>query len=151
MKKALGRLFIEKAGKIAGPFYGVMRASADTTEEVKAKRKQIFNEMMAVLDFMDKELKSKGTKFFSGSKVGMYDLMVWPWIERLPVYNILYPGEGLEIPIEMSNLLAWIKNMWDLPAVKAYGLTEDTYARFYAQYFSFSQQCDFDMLLRRRV
>ena len=140
----MGRLFVEKVAKMIGPFYGIMRATADTTEEVKTKRMELFKEMKKTLDFMDKELKSKGTKFFSGNEVGMYDLMVWPWMERLPVYNILYPGEGLEVPKEFGNLLVWIKDMWELPAVKAYGLKADIHAKFYVQYFS--EHVDFDML-----
>merc|ERR1711970_580014 len=147
LTKAQGRLFIEKAAKIAGPFYNIMRATADTREEVKEKRMEIFKEMKKTLEFMEIELRSKGTKFFSGKEVGMYDLMVWPWMERLPVYNILYPGEGLEIPCVLKHLHAWIKNMWEIPAVKAYGLKEEVYAKFYTQYFSVSEQCDFDMLL----
>merc|ERR1711994_891709 len=38
LDKALGRLFVEKVAKMIGPFYGIMRATADTTEEVKVKR-----------------------------------------------------------------------------------------------------------------
>ena len=121
-----------------------MRATADTHEEAKEKRMEIFKEMKKTLEFMEIELRSKGTKFFSGKEVGMYDLMIWPWMERLPVYNILYPGEGLEVPKEFGNLLAWIKDMWELPAVKAYGLKGDIHAKFYVQYFS--EHCDFDML-----
>ena len=132
-----------------GPFYGIMRAAGDTTEETKAKRREMFCEMMTTLESMDKELKSKGSKYFSGGEVGMYDLMIWPWIERLPAFNILYPGEGLEVPSELTNLLAWIKDMWELPAVKAYGLTEDIHATFYAQYLSGNH--DYDMLLRKEV
>jgi len=147
LEKALGRLFIDKAAKIAGPFYNIMRATAETREEVKAKRKEIFKDVKKTLEFMEIELRSKGTKFFSGNEVGMYDLMVWPWMERLPVYNILYPGEGLEVPCALKKLLAWIKDMWEIPAVKAYGLKEEVYAKFYTQYFSVSGQCDFDMLL----
>jgi len=124
-----------------------MRATADTHEEVKEKRMEIFKEIKKTLEFMEIELRSKGTKFFSGKEVGMYDLMVWPWMERLPVYNILYPGEGLEIPCVLKYLQAWIKNMWEIPAVKTYGLKEEVYAKFYTQYFSVSEQCDFDMLL----
>ena len=147
LTKARGRLFIEKAAKIAGPFYNIMRATADTHEEVKEKRMEIFKEIKKTLEFMEIELRSKGTKFFSGKEVGMYDLMVWPWMERLPVYNILYPGEGLEIPCVLKNLQAWMRDMWEIPAVKTYGLKEEVYAKFYTQYFSVSEKCDFDMLL----
>jgi len=147
LEKALGRLFVEKVAKMIGPFYGIMRAKADTVDEVKAKRLEIFAELKKTLEMMDAELKKKGSKFFSGSEVGMYDLMVWPWIERLPAHNILYPREGLEVPGELVNLQAWIKNMWELPAVKAYGLKGEVHAKFYSQYFS--EHCDFDMLLRK--
>jgi len=143
----MGRLFVEKVGKMIGPYYGIMRAKADTTEEVKGKRLEVFNEMKKTLVYMDKEYKKKGTKFFSGSSVGMVDLMVWPWIERLPVHDIMFPGEGLGFPSELTNLKNWIKIMWEVPAVKAYGLNVETHAKFYAQYVT--ENCDFDFHLRK--
>jgi glutathione S-transferase len=145
LEKAMGRLLVEKAGKMVRPFYGIMMAKGETTKEVKEKRKEIFNEMKKTLEYMDKELKKKGSKFFSGNCVGMTDLMVWPWIERLPVHNIMFPGEGMEFPSQLTSLQAWIKNMWEVPAIKAYGLDGAAHAKFYAQYFS--EHCDFDMLL----
>ena len=143
----MGRLLVEKVGKMIKPFYGVMMVKGDTTEEIKDKRMDMFNDLKKTLDCMDKELKKRGSKFFSGASVGMTDLMVWPWIERLPAYNVLYPGEKLEVPMEMTSLLAWIKNMWEVPAVKTYGLKGENHAKFYAQYFS--ENCDFDMLLTK--
>eukprot|EP00092_Neocalanus_flemingeri_P006886 GFUD01007433.1.p1 GENE.GFUD01007433.1~~GFUD01007433.1.p1 ORF type:complete len:256 (+),score=64.70 GFUD01007433.1:174-941(+) len=147
LDKAMGRLLVEKFAKMIKPYYGVMTVKGETPEEAKANRLEKFDELKKTLDCMDKELKKKGTKFFSGGSFGMTDLMVWPWIERLPEYSALFPGEKLDIPKEMTSLLAWIRNMWEVPAVKAYGLNGETHAKFHSQYFS--EHCDFDMLLTK--
>ena len=145
MQKALGRLLVEKIGKMIKPYYGVMMAKADTVEETKQKRKETFEELKQTLEFMDKELKKRDTKFFSGSSVGMTDLMVWPWIERLPVHSIMFPGEGFGVPSELKALNGWIANMKEVPAVKAYMLEPMIHCKFYQQYFS--DNCNFDFLL----
>eukprot|EP00092_Neocalanus_flemingeri_P089615 GFUD01113399.1.p1 GENE.GFUD01113399.1~~GFUD01113399.1.p1 ORF type:complete len:185 (+),score=49.36 GFUD01113399.1:32-556(+) len=148
LEKAMGRLLVEKCGKMRTPYYGVLLAKGDNPEEVKMKRLEMFNEVKKTLELMENELKKKGTTFFSGGSVGMTDLMVWPWIERLTTaYRVLFPGENLDIPKEMISLLAWIKNMWEVPAIKAYGLKGDNHAKFYAQ--AASENCDYDMLLTK--
>merc|ERR1712215_21827 len=144
LDKAMGRLLVEKFGKMRAPYYGVLMAKGETSEEINEKRVELFKEVKKTLDCMDKELRMKGTKFFSGNTIGMTDLMVWPWIERLPCLKILF---NLEIPKEMTSLLAWIKNMWEMPAIKAYGLDGETHCKFYSQYAS--TDLDYDMLLTK--
>ena len=145
LQKAKGRLLVEKFGKMRAPYYGVLLAKGDNPEEVTKKRSEMFNEVKKTLDCMNMELKNNGSKFFSGDSVGMTDLMVWPWIERLPAYKVLMPGANLDIPVELNSLLAWIKNMWEEPAVKAYGLDGETHAKYYMQ--NSSDNCNYDMLL----
>ena len=36
-------------------------------------------------------------RFFSGASVGMTDLMVWPWVERLGCPDIIVPGCGFKV------------------------------------------------------
>jgi len=145
VQKALGRLLVEKIGKMIKPYYGVMRVKGDTIEETKQMRKVTFEELKKTLEFMDQELQKKDTKFFFGDSVGMTDLMVWPWIERLPVHNIAFPGEGFGVPSELKALNAWIANMKEVPAVKSYMLEPMIHAKFYQQYAS--DNCNFDFLL----
>ena len=80
LEKAQGRLLVERFSKMIRPFYGVMTAKAETEAECAEKRQEIFAELLSTLEGMNTELGKKATKFFSGDKVGMTDLMVWPWI-----------------------------------------------------------------------
>jgi len=151
VEKAMGRLLVEKFGKMIKPYYGVMWAKGDTAEELKENRMTQFEEVKKTLDVMDKELKKKGTKFFSGDSVGMTDLMVWPWIERLDNYKfqLKEAGFSVDIPKELTSLLTWIKNMWKVPAIKAYGLNGEQHAKFYSHAKASGENCDYDMLLTK--
>lgn len=56
-----------------------------------------FETMLDNLDIFEKELKSRGSKFFGGEQPAMVDYMIWPWFERLELFGLL-GGEKLQIP-----------------------------------------------------
>lgn len=39
------------------------------------------------LDFLQEQLKSRGTKFLSGSEPAYVDYMIWPWFERILIMD----------------------------------------------------------------
>lgn len=71
-------------------FYGILRVET-------AEAPQMFHELRAVLEWLDGELLRRGTLYLCGEKVGMADLMIWPWVERLPVLDILRPGMAFQV------------------------------------------------------
>ncbi|XP_023937762.2 pyrimidodiazepine synthase [Bicyclus anynana] len=40
-------------------------------------------QIVQTLEILEKELAFRGTNYFSGSRPGMLDYMIWPWVERL--------------------------------------------------------------------
>ncbi|KAG6461198.1 hypothetical protein O3G_MSEX012477, partial [Manduca sexta] len=40
-------------------------------------------QIMQTLDIFEKELATRETTYFGGSRPGMLDYMIWPWVERL--------------------------------------------------------------------
>lgn len=56
-----------------------------------------FDAMLDNLDLFEKELKSRGSKFFGGDQPAMLDYMIWPWFERLELFGLL-GGDKLQIP-----------------------------------------------------
>jgi hypothetical protein len=80
---------------------------------------------------MDTELSKTKKKFFSGSKAGMTDLMVWPWLERLEGMLSLVPCAERKIPCDLTHLLSWMASMREVDCVKQYGLSSGQHADFY--------------------
>jgi Glutathione S-transferase, C-terminal domain len=69
-----------------------------------------FDTMLENLDLFEKELKSRGSKFFGGrEKPAMVDYMIWPWFERLEVFGIL-GGDKFQIPKTRFSRLVIIQN-----------------------------------------
>ena len=93
-------------------------------------RRTQFPMILTRLKEMNEELKQSGNKFFGGSSPGMTDFMIWPWIERLPIFDLAFPGEGLVIPDSLVELLNWVKDMWEVPAIKQYGLSPQILLRY---------------------
>ena len=142
LEKAIGRLQVESFSKLNGPYYK-MFYGLDSVEE----RGKHFSSIIAKLGEMDEELEKSGKKFFGGSSPGMTDLMVWPWIERIPVLDLVFPAEGLVIPGKLGKLVNWVKAMWEGVAVKQYGLSPEVHLQYRKSYDS-SGVPDYDFLIK---
>lgn len=44
---------------------------------------QIVESCFTALDFIQNELRERGSKFLDGEQPGYADYMMWPWFERL--------------------------------------------------------------------
>ena len=77
----------------------------------------------------------------------MTDLVVWPFIERLPVLDLAFPGEGLTIPDSLDKLVNWVKDMWEVPAIKEYGCSPEIHLQ-YRKASANTGIPDFDFLIR---
>lgn len=70
---------------------------------------------------------------YTGEKLAMVDMMLWPWCERLGVFQKPAPSV---VPSESTfpKVLAWTQAMLQQPAVKATSFDVDTHLKFYMTY-----------------
>ena len=82
-----------------------------------------------------------------GSLVAFVDLMMWPWMERLPTFEWTAPEI---VPSESSfpKLNAWCQLMRQVPAVKACAFTKEDHQRFNLSNFV-NDKPDYDFVLKR--
>jgi len=137
LEKAQGRLLVEKYSKMIPKYYGILKAERPGADK-------IFEEMKALWSSLDSHLGQKGKAFLSGDKVGMPDLMLWPWFERMGCLDIKHPG--MKVPDEMVHLNSWISSMWKTESVKQYGLSTAHHMKFYKAYLGGGAP-DYDVLL----
>ena len=99
------------------------------------KYPRYFFDTFTKLGDMDAELRELGTTFFGGSEPGMADLMIWPWIERLPMMASCWPGDEVKysVPASLGHYAAWVRAMAEVAAVKQYGLTTEQHTQFWQQ------------------
>lgn len=57
-------------------FFGYMRCPESVTDDMHVA-------YYKTLEFLQEELKSRGTKFLGGGHPGYVDYMIWPWFERI--------------------------------------------------------------------
>ncbi|XP_065219601.1 pyrimidodiazepine synthase-like [Planococcus citri] len=109
VKKLKDRMLIEKFSSVPSAFYKVAMVEFNTEN---------FTSLINHLVEIEKELVSRGTKYFGGDKPLMVDYMIWPWFERLDVLSYLYGSEA-KIPTEkIPNLVNWTSLMKKDEAVK---------------------------------
>lgn len=84
--------------------------------------------------------------YFSGSKPGMLDFMIWPWCERADILKIV-GGDLYKLPKDrFPKILEWRLNMIEDEAVKVSYLDPEIHAKYFL-----SRQAgtpDYDMLVR---
>ncbi|XP_074101708.1 pyrimidodiazepine synthase-like [Cotesia typhae] len=92
--------------------------------------RDMFEEALKVLEFFDRELVSRASPFFGGSKPGMVDLMIWPWFERADIIRIMR-GENYVIPRErVPRIMEWKAAMKEDPGVKVSCLEPEVHAKY---------------------
>ncbi|KAJ8687947.1 hypothetical protein QAD02_023742 [Eretmocerus hayati] len=81
-----------------------------------------------LVDF-EEELAKRGTPFFTGSKPGMLDILMWPFVERAKSLPIICK-EPLNFDKEkFPKIMAWIDNMKDQDFVQANACSPETFAK----------------------
>uniref|UniRef100_A0A1B6KGV6 Glutathione transferase n=1 Tax=Graphocephala atropunctata TaxID=36148 RepID=A0A1B6KGV6_9HEMI len=122
LKKAKDRILIENFGKVSGVFYKVVMnpTSAIADSELMVRE---------LLEF-DKELASRGTKYFAGQEPGMLDYMIWPWFERLAALELIYGEQFCLSQDKLKSLTTWTNAMKEDKAVKEYYLQPEVHAKY---------------------
>uniref|UniRef100_A0A1I8FC92 Glutathione transferase n=1 Tax=Macrostomum lignano TaxID=282301 RepID=A0A1I8FC92_9PLAT len=126
-KRAAMRLAVGKMGDSVIPaFY---RWAMRRGDEQKAE----WESLLAGLTQLQAQL---GDSNFFGDcdQVQMADLMIWPWIERLPVAAKML---GFQLPADrFDKLLGWTSRMEQQRAVKETRISDDVHAAFFKAYWA---------------
>lgn len=115
LKKAQDRMLIELFGVKVG---SCMVKLYSANREDEASWKVPVNGIHEGLVTFEKELEKRGTPFFGGIHPGMMDYMIWPWLERLPMWNLVH-GDLIKISLDNTPLLTkWCEMMMKDEAVQ---------------------------------
>ncbi|XP_055602907.1 pyrimidodiazepine synthase-like [Uranotaenia lowii] len=123
-KKAQDRILIERfAGSVISPYYRILFS----TEGIPPGA---ITEFGTGLDIFEKELQSRGTKFYGGDKPGMLDYMIWPWCERVDLLKFAL-GDKYELDKDrFGKLLQWRDLMEKDDAVKKSFISTADHTKF---------------------
>ncbi|XP_036815531.1 glutathione S-transferase omega-1 isoform X1 [Oncorhynchus mykiss] len=81
-----------------------------------------------MLENFSKDLVNKKSKFFGGNAITMIDYMMWPWFERLEIFELKHCLDGT------PELKKWTEHMSEDQTVKATMFPTETYKAFYKTY-----------------
>ncbi|XP_069835110.1 glutathione S-transferase omega-1-like [Dendropsophus ebraccatus] len=124
-QKAQEKMLLELFSGVTTAMYKILFARKDNHDltELKAQFFEKFKQL-------DAALAKRKTPYFGGKSATMIDYMIWPWVERLIVFDVV---EYLE---KVPHIGAWQKLMLQDPAVKATFTEPDvlhTFIKLYIQ------------------
>ncbi|CAJ1067276.1 glutathione S-transferase omega-1-like [Xyrichtys novacula] len=121
--KAQQKMMMENFSKVMPYFYKIPtgRKKGEDVSELEAELVEKFAKL-------DEDLAKKKTKFFGGDSITMIDYMMWPWFERLEIFELKHCLDGT------PKLKQWSECMMEDPAVKATTHSMDTYKAYYNSY-----------------
>lgn len=133
-EKAQQKMLLEHFSKVTPYFYKIPtgRKNGDDVSGLEAELQEKFAKL-------DEILVTKKSKFFGGDSVTMIDYMMWPFFERLEVFELKHCLD------KTSDLKKWVERMFEDPAVKVSGFSVDTYKAFYKTYIDGKPNYDFDL------
>ncbi|XP_034232666.1 pyrimidodiazepine synthase-like [Thrips palmi] len=105
----------------------------------------VSEDVMKSLDEFEAELSKRETPYFSGTRPGMVDYMIWPWCERADMLVIVAGDRFVMPPQRFPKLLQWKKFMKEDEAVKASSLDASDHVKFLKSRESGTP--DYDMLV----
>ncbi|KAM3966349.1 pyrimidodiazepine synthase-like [Aphomia sociella] len=138
VKKAFDKIIIEASGPIHTAFYKLLKTPDKLTEDNIVAYHQ-------ALEFIQDQLKKRGSKFLDGDQPGYVDYMIWPWFERLLLLDL---DERIKISGEKyKSLLAYLNLMFEDPAVSQYLIPKDVLQKFLDGYKSSDlNNIDYDIM-----
>lgn len=133
-EKAQQRMMLEHFSKITPHFYKIPmgKKNGDDVSGLEAELKE-------KLVNLNEVLAKKKTKFFGGDSITMIDYMMWPWFERIEVFELKHCLDST------PELKKWIELMSKDPAVKASAHSPDTYKPYYKSYIEGKPNFDYGL------
>ncbi|KAM4607662.1 glutathione S-transferase omega-1-like [Polymixia lowei] len=133
-EKAQQKMMLEHFSKITPYFYKIPMGRRNG-EDVST----LEGELKEKLAKLNEDLVIKKTKFFAGDSITMIDYMMWPWFERLEIFELKHCLD--ETPV----LKKWTGHMLEDPTVKATMHSVDTYKAFYKTYIAGKPNYDYGL------
>ncbi|XP_028983612.1 glutathione S-transferase omega-1-like [Betta splendens] len=134
LAKAQQKMLVEHFSKVIPYFYKIPTAKHNK-EDVSGLEAELAEKFAK----LNEELVKKKTKFFGGDSITMIDYMIWPFFERLCVFDMKHCLD------KTPELKKWTECMSQDPAVKASGHSVDTYRGFYKSYFDGKANYDYGL------
>ncbi|CAK1554486.1 unnamed protein product [Leptosia nina] len=88
-------------------------------------------QILQTLDIFEKELVTRGTNYFGGSRPGMLDYMIWPWVERLYLVRVVAEKKFDEKRGAYPNFADWADQMQLDEVVKKHARSPQEYLDYY--------------------
>uniref|UniRef100_A0A667Y862 Glutathione S-transferase omega n=1 Tax=Myripristis murdjan TaxID=586833 RepID=A0A667Y862_9TELE len=133
-EKAQQKMMLEQFSKITPYFYKIPtgKRNGEDVSGLVAELKQKFSNL-------NEDLVNKKTKYFAGDSITMIDYMMWPWFERLEIFELQHCLD------ETPELKKWTERMLEDPTVKATMHSMDTYKAFYKTYIEGKPNYDYGL------
>ncbi|CAG9135934.1 unnamed protein product [Plutella xylostella] len=126
VQRALDKIIVEACTPIQNLYIKLIRFPKTFTEDtVTAYNK--------ALEFLQEQLKIRGTRFFGGAEPGFVDYMIWPWFERVLSYQKIDSRAKIDAE-KFKLLLDYLQNLKQDPVVKQYLIEEDVLFKFLEPY-----------------
>ncbi|XP_050676444.1 pyrimidodiazepine synthase-like [Leptidea sinapis] len=120
-RKAQDRLLIERFNEL---IKGTLECF-DTNFEFGSEQ------IVQTIQVLEDELITRGTNYFGGSRPGMVDYMIWPWVERLYLIRAISPGKFDAKRKLFPNFADWGDQMMADEVVKKHARTPYEYLEYY--------------------
>ncbi|XP_069548882.1 glutathione S-transferase omega-1-like [Brachyistius frenatus] len=132
--KAQQKMMLENFSKVTPYFHKIPtgRKNGDDISGLEAELKEKFAKL-------NEDLVNKKTKFFGGDSITMIDYMMWPFFERLEIFELRHYLDNT------PELKKWAERMSEDPAVRATMHSVDTYKAFYKTYIDGKPNYDYGL------
>lgn len=107
-------------------------------------RAKALDATLSDLTKLNATLTRRGHTFFNGEHPMMLDLMLWPFIERIEMFPLLFPDETISYQQQYNSLtriVSWIEAMKNVDYIEQYMIKAETHAEWANVYFT---EADFD-------
>uniref|UniRef100_A0A6J0T7Z8 Glutathione S-transferase omega n=1 Tax=Pogona vitticeps TaxID=103695 RepID=A0A6J0T7Z8_9SAUR len=134
-EKAYQKMLLEHFSKIPSLSFKCLMAIR-SGEDVSALK----NEYCAILLKLEEMLANGKSKFFGGNSVSMIDYLIWPWFERMEIFQTI---DCLE---HTPAIKRWVEDMKRDPAVQATITDSQTFKGYLELYLKNSHEaCDYGL------
>ncbi|XP_042080545.1 glutathione S-transferase omega-1-like isoform X2 [Haplochromis burtoni] len=96
-------------------------------------------ELKEKLSKLNEDLVNKKIKVFGGDSITMFDYMMWPWFERLEVFELQHCLDGT------PEMKMWTERMLEDPAVKATIHSIDAHKAFFKPFVDGKPDYDYGL------
>jgi len=96
-------------------------------------------------------LNKRGHTFFDGEQPMMLDLMLWPFIERIEMFPLLFPDEVIDYQQQYNSLtkiILWVEAMKEVDYIDQYRIRPEIHEEWAKVYF-IENDFDYDAFIQK--